>query len=235
MRVRLVCTATSGVAVLFDPAALEGVDRAQLSSLGAVESEAASGRLFFYNLGASGECSWDLFVNEETPPEIPKRAYRSVDRLLLHVPDGVLWVAGVEKLSARSDLTEGSEQATVPPGDYKLESYLLEPYKHDEKARRNTLFDKISLAGCALSPLLVIAGVVLGLFGIWSIAITAFGVVGVYWIAYLSWFNLSGRKTQEQREEAQQLREGTPSVVVRLVHLATGEDLSVTKGGGISE
>lgn len=231
----LIASTNAGACILTDSTEIGSIAPREVSGeeIEAIESD---GKIFVYEMGGNGDCKFEVFLSSDSPKELLNRSYRTSRDNLLHIPSGKLIAAGVELLSGPKEQFSKVRQTEVeiPSGSYRLHAYCIEPTKQELDGPSETAFDKISRWGCMTTLLFGIATVFAAIVKAWSIVVPIVTIVVLYWVAYLLWYNLSGKRDEKEARQAKELHDGSPSVVVEIWPLGEDVNISQMRGGHIS-
>lgn len=221
----LVLKSSLPCAVLFDPEQFRGFPDGE--EFPSPESDllaiaAARGDLFAYLWHDTDAYKFTVYVDEQPDQRLIDRALADVKDLLLRVPSGRLALAASDGVSGKF---EGEPAyGDIAPGNYKLSAWIVGPSDEEIAGTGATAFDCLSLAGSIATAVLLFALIVAIGAKLWIIAACIVGVLVLYWSVYLSWYNFSGKRQEEEAKHDRELREGSPSIVVSLVAVDRIED-----------
>ncbi len=213
MHFDLVAETNTGSCVLCDQTAIGQMTPEEVLGR-SLEDVQMAGRIFVYEMGDNGSCKFSIFIDEDLPESFCRRSYRTTKDVGLQIPSGQLVASGVEYLS-KGESTIEHKPVQVPAGDYELTVHLIEPTEN-ELVPDETTFDKASRWGCIVSLLLLLVGGGALLAGTSVLGWPLLGLLVTYWMVYLLWYNLSGKREQEEAGHRRTVIEGSPDVVVRM-------------------
>ncbi|HCA47682.1 MAG TPA: hypothetical protein DEP45_10115 [Armatimonadetes bacterium] len=191
-----------------------------------MDEQTASGGVFRFDLYGTGECAVDCYIDEEPPAEALDHCLRGTDDLLLRVPGGRLCFASAEAVVERNE--RGQDCAEIPPGDYALRAWLLQPANYHPLCRS---FRRERIIG-------IIALLVFLIFGIIGInqlstflALVVLAVILLAGIASGIWLAVTGRGERKRRATERRLRNGPADLVIQMTPITDTDGLV---GGGVA-
>ena len=191
-----------------------------------VDEQAASGGVFRFDLYGTGECAVDCYIGEEPPAEALDHCLRSTDDLLLRVPGGRLCFGSAEAVVERDE--RGQDCVEIPPGDYALRAWLLQPANY-RPLRKS--FRKERIIGIIALVLFLIFGIIginhLSTF----LALVVMAVLLVAGMISGIWLAVTGRDERKRRAADRRLRSGPADLVVQMTPISDTDGLA---GGGVS-
>ncbi len=229
MPIDLIAGTDAALCAVYDPASVSRLRLFTWDKLlaGMLDKEAEAGRLVLLDTGADGTFKLRAYVDEPPPPELVARAFHHEQGKLLRVPSGTLHSAGAEYLvDEKQAAPELSTTATIPPGDYRVDAYLID---HDENDTRGLPIDRLT----GVAVLATIATLPIALLFLstndWvfqPVSLTIVVALVTAWLPLLIWHQLPSTR-DARRRLADSI---TPSLVLALERLPDGTDVTAMKG-----
>ena len=205
---------------------------------------------YYVEIGGDWGGAVDVFVNESAPAAVMRHGAKLAAEGSVSVPSGRLIIAGGEDYAAATPRTTGPDSAIdVPPGEYRVRSYLaevdetdeagemsipqaedrLEPSDRDYYRARSRADLRVGLIGYTLFLLFPILAFPLG----WKIAL---GVTAAVVAAYFGIFVTRSERRLKADERYQRINKQLERIflhgqraplVIELFGLAEGQTLHV--------
>jgi len=253
VRFDLKCATDIAVYAIFDPVAmLHVINNPELDHMGedVVASDIEQGNLLVYSWGSDGGTTFRVFVDEEPDEEAVAQSTARKSDMLLRLPSGTLFAAGMEYLCRPGEEPIAAEQfesavqplgesASVPAANYLADAFEIRQ-REREVGPFEQVFGTVACLGCLGSAFATLCAILVPLAGValrkdwrnvwfyWAV------VMGLVWLPVIIAgaiirFLPSHRQFDQRQKELR--KRFAFDAVIALRRLPEDADLSGLRGG----